>query len=79
MARVKWEKEEGRSAEGDGVLSMEKIIYSLNVEDLQQVAEQEFDRKLSNEEITLIEEKVAENITWYEAIVNAIDATGIMK
>jgi len=58
---------------------MEKIIYSLTVEDLQQVAEQEFDRKLSNEEITLIEEKVAENITWYEAIVNAIDATGIMK
>ena len=79
MARVEWEREEGRSAEGDGVLSMEKIIYSLNVEDLQQVAEQEFDRKLSNEEITLIEEKVAENITWYEAIVNAIDATGIMK
>lgn len=49
-----------------------KIIYSLNINDVQTVAEQEIGRRLSLEEINAIEDDVAENINWYEAIANAI-------
>ncbi|MBW6534721.1 MAG: hypothetical protein K0B11_06910 [Mariniphaga sp.] len=50
----------------------DKIIYSLNENDVQTVAEQEIGRRLSLEEINAIEDDVAENINWYEAIANAI-------
>lgn len=48
------------------------IIYSLNKDDVQEVATEELGRELSAEEIALIEDKIAENISWYEAIANAI-------
>ena len=50
----------------------DKIIYSLNGNDVQTVAEQEIGRKLSSEEINAIEADVAKNMNWYEAIANAI-------
>jgi len=49
-----------------------KIIYSLNENDVQTVAEQEIGRKLSAEEINAIVDDVADNINWYEAIANSI-------
>jgi len=49
-----------------------KIIYSLNIEDLQTVANQELNRDLTKKEIELIKESLPENINWYEAIANAI-------
>jgi len=53
---------------------MERIIYQLTVKDIQNVAEQELERKLSNDEIALLENRIAENIPWYDAIADAIKA-----
>jgi hypothetical protein len=49
-----------------------KIIYSLNIEDVQTVAQQELERKLSNEEIESIINSLGEKINWYEAIAVTI-------
>ena len=51
---------------------MERIIYQLTIKDIQNVAEQELERKLSNDEIALLENRIAENIPWYDAIADAI-------
>jgi DNA replicative helicase MCM subunit Mcm2 (Cdc46/Mcm family) len=50
-----------------------KIIYSLNVEDIQTVALQEIERNLSPEEIKKIKESIAEKINWYDAIADSIN------
>jgi hypothetical protein len=49
-----------------------KIIYSLNTEDIQIVANQELDRDLTKEEINSIEDLIAEKINWYDAIAESI-------
>jgi glutamyl-tRNA reductase len=54
------------------VTDPERIIYSLNVEDLQTVANDELSRDLTEEEIKIVEENVADYITWYQAISLAI-------
>ena len=46
----------------------DRIIYSINVEDLQTVAEQELERELTNEEIERVEKRLGDFIDWYEAI-----------
>ncbi len=53
---------------------MERIIYQLTIKDIQNVAEQELERELSDDEIVLIENRIAENIPWYDAIADAIKA-----
>ena len=45
-----------------------RIIYSLNVEDLQTVAENELNRKLNDEEIEYVEYNLYKCIDWYQAI-----------
>ena len=40
----------------------DKIIYSLNIEDIQTVAKEELDRELTDEEIALVEDTVGEYI-----------------
>ncbi len=50
------------------------IIYSLNVEDIQTVALEEIGRELTAKEIKKIEDLIAENINWYDAILDAINA-----
>lgn len=59
------------------MIDPEEIIYSINIEDVQTVAEQELERKLTSKELKLIEGKVGDYINWYEAILNAIDASNI--
>lgn len=54
------------------MIDPEKIIYSINIEDIQTVAEQELDRKLTEEELRLVENKLGDYVGWYEAILNAI-------
>jgi hypothetical protein len=49
-----------------------KIIYSINIEDVQNVAEEEFGRKLSKKELEIIEDKIGGYIDWYSAIDIAI-------
>lgn len=50
-----------------------KIIHSINIEDIQNVAEQELGRKLTEEELKLVEDKLGDYVGWYEAILHAID------
>jgi len=45
-----------------------KVIYSINVEDLQTVAEQELERELTNDEIEIVEKRLGDYIDWYGAI-----------
>lgn len=54
------------------MIDPEKIIYSINIEDVQTIAEQELDRKLTEEELTLVEDKLGDYVGWYEAILQAI-------
>ncbi len=53
-------------------MNLNKIIYQLTVEDIQNVAEQELDRLLTKEEIELILDPIAEKIDWYDAISDSI-------
>jgi hypothetical protein len=59
------------------MINPEKIIYSINIEDVQNVAEQELERKLTAKELKLVEDKIGDCINWYEAILNAIDVVNI--
>ncbi len=50
----------------------DNIIYQLSVEDIQNVAEENFGRKLTNKEIKKITNPIADRIPWYDAIYDAI-------
>lgn len=52
--------------------NLERVIYQLVVEDLQNVAQEELDRTLTEEEIKLLEDKIGDYIDWYAAIQSAI-------
>ena len=52
--------------------SMDKIAYSLNVRDIQEVAKQVLGRNLIKKEIASVEESVGGYIDWFQAIENAI-------
>lgn len=49
-----------------------QIVYSLNVEDFQYVAQQEIERDLTPEEINRVKEIVANKINWYDAVADSI-------
>jgi hypothetical protein len=51
-----------------------KIVYQLTIEDIQEVAIQELDRELTNEEIKKLIDPIAEKIPWYDVIADAINA-----
>lgn len=51
----------------------DEIIYSINIEDIQDVAEQELDRELTPEEVKLVADRVGDYISWYDAIALAIN------
>ena len=55
------------------MINLEKIIYSINIEDVQNVAEEELERKLTAKELRLVEDKIGDYLSWYEAILNAIN------
>lgn len=50
----------------------ERIVYSINVSDIEEVAEQVLERKLTKKEIALVEDSVGDYIDWSKAIENAI-------
>jgi predicted RNA-binding protein with EMAP domain len=47
-------------------------VYSLSVEDIRNVVEQEGLRELSDTEIREIEDILGDEIDWYESILSAI-------
>lgn len=53
---------------GTSMSDTTKIIYSINIEDIQNVAEEELGRKLSKKELKIVEDKVGDYIDWYGAI-----------
>jgi hypothetical protein len=54
------------------MIDTSKIIYSLNIEDVQNVAEEEFERAFSKKELKIVEDKVGEYVDWYGAIERTI-------
>ena len=57
---------------GTNDMNTSKIIYSINIEDVQNVAEQEIGRKLMKKELKIIEDKIGDYIDWHSAIDMAI-------
>lgn len=54
------------------MIDASKIIYSINIEDVQYVAEEELGRKLTNKELKIVEDKIGDYIDWYNAIETTI-------
>ena len=52
-----------------------KIIYSINIEDIQNVAEEKIGRKLSKKELKTVEDKIGDYIDWYVAIDMAMQSS----
>jgi len=50
----------------------DRIIYSINVADIQEVASQFFERSLTKEEIVLVGRSVGDYLDWFQAIENSI-------
>lgn len=50
------------------MIDTSKVIYSINTEDVQNVAEEELGRKLSKRELEIVEDKLGDYIDWYSAI-----------
>lgn len=50
----------------------DRIIYSLNTEDVQFVAKEELNRTLTEEEIDLVQDGVERRINWYDIIEASI-------
>lgn len=48
------------------------IIYSLNVNDIQCVARNEYDRDLTDEEINQLKDCIGDTIPWYDCVLTAI-------
>lgn len=62
------------------MMKLSKIIYSLNIEDVQNVAEEELGRELTKKELKIVEDKVGDYIDWHEAINLALnDAVSAQK
>lgn len=51
------------------------ILYSINVNDVQDVAQRECDRELNDDEMESVAAKLGEYIDWYEAVNTAIVQT----
>ena len=50
-----------------------RIVYSLSVADIQEVADEILDRELTPEEVKFVEDRVGDYISWYDAMSLAIN------
>ena len=50
----------------------ERVVYYMNAEDVQTVADECLNRRLSDDEIEMIEDAIAERVDWFGAIEGAI-------
>ena len=53
-------------------MEKEKIIYSINIEDVQNVANEKLNRDLNEDELKLVEDKLGDYIDWFGAISDTI-------
>lgn len=51
----------------------EEIIYSINIRDIQNVADEVLERRLTRKELILVKRSVGDYIDWFQAIDNAIN------
>ena len=49
-----------------------KIVFSINISDIQEVANDVLERDLTKKEIALVEESVGDYMDWFQAIENSI-------
>ena len=52
--------------------SNDRIVYSISVGDIQEVAKQILERDLTEKEVILVEESVGDYIDWFQSIENAL-------
>ena len=57
----------------------EQIVYSININDLQEVAEDVLDRRLTTKEIDCVKRSLGDHIDWFQAVWNAILAEKIRE
>ena len=59
-------------------MEKEKIIYSINIEDVQNVANEKLNRDFNENELKLVEDKLGDYIDWFGAISDTIsDVIGV--
>jgi hypothetical protein len=52
--------------------SNDRIVYSINVSDIQEVAKQVLERDLTTKEVILVEKSIGDYVDWFQAIENSI-------
>ena len=50
----------------------EEIVYSINVGDIQDVANQILQRRLARKELLLVKESVGDYVDWFQSVEGAI-------
>ena len=50
-----------------------KVIYSISIEDIQDVARQELDRELTAVELRIVADKIGDQFDWYGSITAVLD------
>lgn len=58
----------------EGKLKKDKVVYSLKIADIQEVAEDELCRKLTDDELKKVIDKMGDYISWYDSISNTFQA-----
>lgn len=58
-------------------LSKNKILYSINVADIQTVAQELMERNLTDEEVLMVSDKLGHHIAWFDAISQAMQDTQV--
>lgn len=56
----------------DNILNNNTVLYKISVEDIQNVANEEFGRSLNEKEMRVIEHRIGNYLDWYNSIHNAI-------
>lgn len=58
-------------------MKQDKIIYSLDISDLQEIADQDLERELTKEELKKVIDLVPNYVNWAEAISNTFMALNL--
>lgn len=53
----------------------ERVVYSVNVEDVQHVASEQLGRTLKPSEVRAVENRLGDHVDWYGAIEAAVQDT----
>jgi len=49
-------------------MARDKIVYSINVEDIQSVAEEQLGRELTEKEVNFVGDRLGDYVDWYDSI-----------